>query len=89
METQTETGFGSKKNYGEMAVMGKEGDTKIIWDKSKKVEVDNAKASFDRLIKEGYSAFLVAGDKGEKDRQIKEFDPNAERLIFVPPFQAG
>jgi hypothetical protein len=88
METQTESGP-LKPKFGEMAIMGKEGDTKIIWDKSKKVEVDNARANFDRLIKEGYTAFSVAGDKGEKDKQVREFNPDAERLIFVPPVQAG
>jgi hypothetical protein len=88
METQTNTGT-PKPKLGEMAIMGKEGDTKIIWDKSKRVEVDNARANFDRLIKEGYTAFSVAGDKGDKDKQIRTFDPDAERLIFVPPVQAG
>lgn len=87
MEMQTNES--AKPKLGEMAVMGKEGDTKIIWDKSKKVEVDNAKASFDRLIKEGYSAYSVSGEKGDKDKQVREFDPNAERYIFVPPVQAG
>ena len=88
MTMQTDTGA-SKPKLGEMAIMGKEGDTKIIWDKSKRVEVDNARANFDRLIKEGYTAFSVAGDKGDKDKQIRTFDPDAERLIFVPPVQAG
>lgn len=88
MQTQTETE--SKPSYtGEMAIMGKEGDTKIMWDKSKRVEVDNAKATFERLVKEGYSVFRVAGKEGDKGEQIREFDPDAERLIFVPPLQAG
>lgn len=88
METQTNTTT-PKKHTGEMAVMGKEGDTKYIWDKTKPVEVKVAKETFDRFIKEGYSAYSVAGEKGEKDKQVRDFDPNAERLIFIPPVQAG
>lgn len=88
METQTNADP-PKHFTGQMAVMGKEGDTKYIWDKSKKVEVDVARATFDRFVKEGYSVYSVAGEKGEKDKQVRTFDPEAERYIFVPPVQAG
>lgn len=74
---------------GEMAVMGREGDTKMMWDKSRPVEVEVAKAGFDKLIKDGYSAYAVSDDGSKKGTPIKEFDPSAERLIMVPPMQAG
>jgi hypothetical protein len=73
---------------GEMAVMGKEGDTKIMWDKAKPTEVDVARMSFDKFIKDGYSAYSV-NDKGDKKDQVRAFDPESERYIFVPPMQAG
>ena len=61
----------------------------MLWDKSQPVEVDVARASFDKLIKAGYSAYAVSDDGAKKGTPIKEFDPSAERLIMVPPMQAG
>jgi len=89
MTMQTNTDSPKPKYTGEMAVMGKEGDTKHMWDKTKPVEVNRARELFDGFIKDGYTAFSVAGEKGDKDKQVRTFDPNAERLIFVPPVQAG
>lgn len=71
-------------------IMGKEGDTKVIWDKNNPEEVESAKRQFDFLVKEKkYAAFHVEGDKGDKGRQMREFDPKAERIIFVPPMAGG
>ena len=73
-----------------MAVMGKEGDTKHIWDKTKPAEVEAAKGMWDKLVKENrYLAFSVTGKDGAKGEQMREFDPNAERIIFVPAMQGG
>jgi hypothetical protein len=84
METQTET-----NTKGEMAIMGKEGDTKIIWDQNNNDEVENAKATFDRLKGKGYLAFKVVGKEGDKGEQMKDFDPKAERIIFAPQLRGG
>lgn len=73
---------------GELATMGRTGDTKLIWDPSKKDEVDAAKRMFDDLRKKSYLAFLVA-KKGDKGEQIREFDPKAERIILAPPMAGG
>lgn len=73
----------------EMAVMGTEGDTKIIWDSGRVEEVDNARRTFDDLVKKKkYAAFEVT-KKGEKDGQVFDFDPEAEKLILVPPMKGG
>lgn len=77
-------------NLHAAGVLGRDGDTKIIWDKSKPDEVAAARAMFDQLRKKNYLAFKVKGDKGDKDdEQIREFDPNVERMIFTPQMQAG
>jgi hypothetical protein len=89
METQTVAEPKKKQFTGEMAVMGKEGDTKHMWDKDKPVEVEMARKIFDEYVKKGFTVFSVAGEKGEKDKQVRDFDPNAGRYIFVPPVQAG
>lgn len=85
MQTNTDT----NTNTGEMAVMGQDGDTKIIWDKTKPDEVENARESFNRLRSKKYIAFRVEGKNGDKGEQITEFDPNAERIILSPPLVGG
>jgi hypothetical protein len=72
-----------------MAVMDKTGDTKIIWSKDNADEIDNAKATFDRLTKKGHVAFSVKGKDGQKGEKLHAFDPDAERIIFTPPMVAG
>jgi hypothetical protein len=79
-----------EKTYtGSIAVIDRTGDTKILWDKAKTVEVDNARESFKRLRKEGYLVYKVVGDKGDKGEMMTEFDPNEERYIAAPPLQGG
>ena len=71
------------------AIMGSAGDTKQIWDRNNEDEVANAKRTWKDLVeKKKYLAFKVGKD-GEKDEQVRSFDPNVERLIFVPPMQGG
>lgn len=73
---------------GEMRVMGIKGDTRISWDPTKKVEVKVARKTFERLIKEGYTAFEI-GKNNEKSSMVAEFDPESEKLIFVPQIRGG
>ena len=73
---------------GAFAVMGKNGDTKYIWDKTKPAEVDAARAAFESLTKKNYLAFAVKGE-GEQGDQVRTFDPTIERLIFVPQLKGG
>jgi len=88
-QTETETKPAAPPYTGEMAIMGREGDTKIIWSKTTPVEVDVAKMAFDKLKKDGYSAYSVSDNGDKKGDPVKDFDPNMERLVMVPPMQAG
>jgi hypothetical protein len=75
-----------------MAILDRSGDTKMIWDRRKRAEVDNAQATFDRLKKEGYAAYRVKSGKGlegERGEVMKSFDSEAERMIMVPPLVGG
>lgn len=74
---------------GELAIMGRPGDTKVIWSRDRPEEVENARRTFDDLRKKGYLAWSVRGRDGEKDVQIHAFDPDAERLIMAPPMRGG
>jgi hypothetical protein len=73
---------------GEMRVMGQRGDTKIIWDADNDAEVSSARATFNRLREQRFLAFSVA-KTGEKGERIGAFDPDAEKLIMVPPMAGG
>jgi phage terminase large subunit-like protein len=73
---------------GEMSVLDRTGDTKILWDAGNADEVSNAKRTFDDLKKKGFSIFSVkrSGDRGTR---VDEFDPALESLIAVPRVVGG
>jgi hypothetical protein len=91
MEAKLDKSFGDiPDGMGAMAIMGKEGDTKHIWDKTKPAECEAAKALFNTLVNDKkYLAFKVKGADGSQGEQVKEFDPQEERYIFVPMMQGG
>ena len=75
------------KHY--MACMDDTGDTKFMWSRDNRDEVDLARTTFDSYRKKGYAAFRVVGKDGVKGEQMNEFDPDAERIIFVKPMAGG
>jgi hypothetical protein len=85
-EARTDTDF---TTHGEIAVMDGSGDTKIIWSRDNPDEVENAREQFRRLKKKGFAAFKAIGKDGHQGEQVDEFDPAAERYIFVPQMQGG
>jgi len=74
------------KHY--LAITDETGDTKIMWSKDNADEVENARRTFNDMKKKGYQAFQVQGKKGDPGEQMKDFDEDAERIIFIKP-QAG
>ena len=75
-------------NRSAMAVLGSAGDVKRIWDRTNPDEVDDARASFNRLRDKGHLAFRVNKD-GTSGEQMDSFEPNAERMILIPQMQGG
>jgi hypothetical protein len=75
------------KHY--MAIQDETGDTKIIWSKDNEDEVENARRTFKDMLKKGYKAFHVVGKNGETGEQMREFDPDAERIIFLKQMRGG
>ena len=72
-----------------ISMMSQYGDLKKVWNAANQDEVEDARRSFDHLVKEKkYAAFRV-GTNGEKDEQIREFDPSAGKMILVPPLAGG
>jgi len=73
---------------GTLAKLGKEGDTKLIWDPENEDEVSAARNLFDDLKGKGYFAYSVK-DGGEKNEVVDSFDPSIERIIMALPMQGG
>lgn len=73
---------------GLLECMDQTGDTKVEWNRHKPEEVAAAKASFDVLKGKGYAAFKLSSD-GTKGDQIREFDPEAGRILMAPPLGGG
>ena len=72
---------------GEIRQLATVGDLKISWNSENEKEVTVARETFDKRIREGWSAFREKmGIKGDK---IKMFDPDAERIILIPPISGG
>lgn len=63
-----------------MHVMDHTGDTRIEWDPNDADEVKMAKAAFDKA-KKGKMLIYKTRRDGSRGEQIREFDPNAERII--------
>ena len=72
----------------EMDVMDPTGHTKTTWDSDNAKEVEGARSLFDALTSKGFKAFRVKKDGGEGE-PMKKFDPDAERMILVPPVEGG
>ncbi len=73
---------------GQLKEMSRKGDVKLSWDCENEQEVSAAKEVFDKRIKEGWAAFAEKRLGGKGDR-IRTFDPDAERIVLVPPIAGG
>jgi hypothetical protein len=76
-------------NQGVIAEINSSGDTKIIWARDNPMEVEIARAAFDKAKRSGFAAYTVEGKEGRKGRVIGEFDVEAERIILAPPMAGG
>ncbi len=71
-----------------LAVMSTAGDVRVMWNPDNAAEVAAAKKTFDDLKKQGHAAFSVKAN-GDKGTQLREFDPEAEKIIMAPPMRGG
>jgi len=72
----------------ELEVLDSTGHTKTTWDAENEYEVSGARSLFDALTSKGFKAFRVKKD-GSEGEPMKRFDPEAERMILVPPIAGG
>jgi hypothetical protein len=74
---------------GLLCTLDRSGDQRVMWDRRNEDEVASARRTFDDLRKKGYLAYRAEGKRGEQGEQIREFDPDAERIILVKPSVGG
>jgi hypothetical protein len=77
------------EGHGLMHTLDKSGDVRQMWDKDNDDEVAAARAQFDDLTSKGYLAYVAEGKDGHQGRQIRKFDPKAERIILVRQLVGG
>lgn len=75
--------------HGLMHTLDRDGDQRVMWDKGNTDEVDAARRTFRDLTRKGYLAYRAEGKRGSQGEQIREFDPDAERIILVKPNEGG
>ena len=73
---------------GELSVLDQTGDTKVAWDSENDDEIAAARRTFNDLRGKGYLAFRV-NKQGDKGQEMREFDPEAEKIILAPQMRGG
>jgi len=75
----------------EMEVLDVTGHTTRKWDSSNEAEMRQVQRIFDDLTRKGYKAFAFSkgADDGMTGHPRGTFDPEAEKMLMVPPIQAG
>ena len=71
-----------------MHVMDGGGDSQIRWNPDNAGEVEAARAHFTALRAKRYLGFRMSAS-GSKGTQLDSFDPDAERILMVPPSVGG
>jgi hypothetical protein len=77
-------------NRNMLSIAGVDGDTRIMWDPRIPDEVKVAKEAFQKAQKKGMLAYAVDETTGEKTGTvIREFDPEASKIIMTKQLQGG
>ena len=70
-----------------LQVLDRNGHTEIAFDVKEQVTVDAARQEFMHKLEEGYLAYTVVD--GKADTAIREFDPEAQRIVMTPALVGG
>jgi len=61
----------------------KDGDKRITWDRMRMASINAARDMFNACIGEGLVPYRIGAD-GKKSEIMREFDPYAQEVIFIP-----
>ena len=73
---------------GQMRILNAQGDEKVEWDTEVQETVETAASRFAELLLTG-SIPIIPSHGGNAAKRLQEFDPNAERIVMIPPMQGG
>lgn len=65
------------------------GDTRVTWDPDNEDEVSAARDTFNRLTKQGYKAFRATSSGDKTGDLLREFDPQARRIVLFKRLVGG
>jgi hypothetical protein len=68
--------------------MDSTGDTRTEWDRNNPDEVNMARKAFEQAQKKKYLIYRTRRD-GSRGELLREFDPNAERIVCTPQTVGG
>lgn len=69
-------------------VLNKTGDTRTEWNKDNPAEVEMARKAFQAAKDKRYLIYKTRSD-GSRGELMREFDPNAERIVCTPQTVGG
>jgi hypothetical protein len=73
---------------GAMKIMDGSGHRQMNWNMSNAKEIEAARMTFDRLLKQGFAGFGAVKRSGPM-KTITTFDPTMEELVMVPRIVGG
>lgn len=76
-------------NHGLMTILDRSGDTAVLWDRADPEQVEETRRRFDEIIGQGYLAEKTNTGYAQDGEQIREFDPQAQRIVMRPPLVGG
>lgn len=74
---------------GAMRILGRVGDWKHEWDPDNNKEVEQMRKTFDHNVNDKKFKAFRLDEKGKRGTQMKRFDPDAKRIVLVPPMAGG
>jgi hypothetical protein len=77
-------------NHKLNVLTAKDGDITTEWDPSSTTEVNLAREAFAKAKSQGYFAYAVKLVDGEPvNEELKEFDPEATKIVMTPQLVGG
>ena len=67
-----------------LSIMGRDGDTKHIWNPKNEDEIEAARTLYESLVAKGYRAFRLTR-LNRRGKKLDEFVGEAGRAVFVAP----
>jgi hypothetical protein len=75
-------------HMGLLRILGRGGDKELPWDRENPEQLDDARFVFETLLREGYQAYSL-DQNGRTGEHLRQFNPEADEIVFAPRFRGG